>query len=141
MQNVAFDLGYLARLDCASHEMNRDVTWSLQFSSPQSQAEFHLFCGVPAKPDWNEAWTSQKAEPPFMLRVYLILLLLCVFGVSHSRTATYCFLPVFAFEKAATVSWLLCNSECVFVDAGVWQLQHRPGLVITEWISSCFCFS
>lgn len=124
MQNVAFDLGYLARLHRASHEMNGDVTSSLQFSSPHSQAEFHLLCGVPAKPAWNEARTSQKAEPPFMQcgstqsacrRVYLILLLLCVFGVSDSRTATYCFVPVFAFEKAATVSWLLCNSERVCV--------------------------
>lgn len=58
-----FDLVYLARLHCASHQMNWAVTWCLRFSSLHSQAYFLLW-GVLAKPDWTEAWTSQKAEPP-----------------------------------------------------------------------------
>lgn len=58
-----FDLVYLARLHCASHQMNWAVTWCLRFSSPHSQAYFLLW-GVLAKPDWTEAWTSWKAEPP-----------------------------------------------------------------------------
>lgn len=44
--------------------------------------------------------------------MYHILLLLCV-CISDSRTATYCVVLVFAFEKAATV--FLCISECVIL--------------------------
>lgn len=87
-----------------------------------------------AKTDWTETWTPREAEPPpscvarlkpLVSVCYHILLLLCV-CISDSRTATYCVVLVFAFEKAATVS--LCISEWVILSVSVWF-----------WVSECVC--
>lgn len=93
-----------------NNQMNRTVASCLQLSSPL-QAYF-LLCGVLAKPDWTEIRAPQEADclPDVWLNskrlsacVSHSAAALCV-CVSDSRTATYCVVLVFAFEKAATVS-------------------------------------
>lgn len=117
---------------CASHQTNWVVTGCLQFSSPHYQAYFLFSCGVLAKPDWTEARTSRKAEPPSCCVAQLKALIsvcICCSVCFPSMTAElppivlYSSLPL---RKLLQCLWMLCNDECVFVDAGLYQIQHPP---------------
>lgn len=89
------------------NQINQIVAYCLQFSF-SLQAYFFL-CGMLAKPDWTKHWAPWEADPPpccvarLLVGVSHSAAALCV-CVSDGRTATYCVVLVFAFEKAATLS-------------------------------------
>lgn len=114
-----------------------------------------------AKPDWTETrtpWGGRTTSPlcgstqNACQRVYLILLLLCVFAYLTAElplTVLYLSLPL---RKLLQYLWLLCNSVygflcecdcvCVFADAGFWQTRHLNELfpVLLQFIQSFFSF-
>lgn len=105
-----------------SDQMDQTVACSLRLSSPLSSGILPPLLSAGQTRLNSGSLGGQTASLPrgstqnAFQRVHLILLL-CV-CVSDSRTATYCVVLVFAFEKAATVSLIFVQQRvCVRVCA------------------------
>lgn len=134
---LLLDIVYLAGLlfcFSTSNQMNRAAAYCLQFSSlkqtsssssverwPNQTGLKHGLLGrlnhLPA------AWLDLKRSSACVSHSAAAL---CV-RLSDSRTATYCVVLVFAFEKAATVS-------LVVVQQWVWVCVWKR-----EWVCVCVC--
>lgn len=132
----------------SDNQMNQAVAYCLQFSSLHSSS---ILPPPPPPPPWSAGqtrldwnldssggWTTSPlcgSTQSACQRVYLILLLLCVFAYLTAElplTVLYLSLPL---RKLLQYLWLLCNSERVSVRVSVWAIGS--GTHLTEFFS-CF---
>lgn len=149
------DIVYMARLLFASHLIKRWNGLLLTVCSSLPPHSSSVRTSSSSSSSSSECWPNPNGLKPALLRrpnhlptmwpnqsacqrVYLILLLLCVFAYLTAElplTVLYLSSP---FEKAATVSLVVVQQwvwggVCVRVDAGFRQIQHP-----LDWNISCF---
>lgn len=126
MQNVAFDLGYLARLHCASHEMNGDVTWSLLVLFPSFSSRIPPPLWGPSQtrlewsPDFSEGWTTFYA-------VWL-----------DSKRLSACV----SYSAAALCVWRIWQQNCHLLFCTclcLWESSYSLLVVVQQWACVCVC--
>lgn len=118
---------YLAGPLRASHPIIRWTGLLLTVCSSLPLIVTHfLLCGVLAKPDWTETRTQNASQ-----RVYVILLLLCVFVYPTAElplTVLYLSLPL---RKLLQYLWMLCNSVCARVCE---RVRERGSVCVCLWM-------
>lgn len=142
----------------SANQTNRAVAYCLQFSSPHCRAYFFpllpLWSAGQTRLDWNlhssGVWTTSLPcglTQNACQRVFLILLLLCVFAFLTAElplTVLYLSLPL---RKLLQYLWFLCNGEwviewmCVCARVCLWMWMQGSGKSSTHLNKLFSCFT